>query len=158
MAARPPRPVNPLLWTVPALLIAGVATPTDAFSPQVTFEPENPTSVGTVAVSVETTFPNGCWWITGSDCAVSVTDRSVTIRIDTVDLSFEINCTTAVATSTLHFELGRLLPGSYRLEITEYHDSPRYWWPERVGIDFEVSEPTPVEEITWGRIKSLYDQ
>lgn len=101
-------------------------------------------------------FADGCWHLLSHECG-GVQADSIRIDIYTWDIwEPGLYCLDEVRYYSVVCRYGPLPQGRYVVIATEHHDSLR--WP---GSDiefgqFEVVADSPVEEMSWGRIRALF--
>ena len=118
--------------------------------------PAEPTEDDTVRILVHGLFLDDCWSIQASSCGTAPGDDSLAIDVYAVDSWPGGNCQMAFVPYGFECDYGRLPVGHYLIPVTEHRDSLRYPPLEWVDVEFDVEPNTPLESMTWGRIRALY--
>ena len=118
--------------------------------------PAQPTERDTVRVGICGGFGDGCWHLLSHECR-SVQAHTIRIDIYTWD-AWEPGtwCLDVAPQYSVVCKYGPLPEGRYIVIATEHHDSLRWPDPDIEVGEFEVLADTPVQELSWGRIRALY--
>ncbi len=148
-----PRTALVCAWCV---ALAGLLAPTaQAVISSVDIVPANPTDVDPVSVHVYGWFADSCWSVDTYECTAGGGALAIDIHAYDEWMPGYV-CLMVIIPYGITCEFGVLPAGDYVLTVTEDHSSLRDPFPNVVVVEFDVTDFTPVEPLTWGRIKGLY--
>ncbi len=132
-----------------------LASSAHAYIASMTITPPNPTDEDAVSLSVAGWLPDSCWSL--GDYSVTVGPFSILVDIDSIDEWLPgLVCLQYVIPYGFVWEFGALAPGHYVVTVRETRYSLREPGVDTATVEFDVTDSTPVEPESWGRIKGLY--
>lgn len=118
--------------------------------------PPEPTDVENVVIRVEGGYPDGCWVLSGHECAAAGV-FSIPISVQSLDMwEPGLGCLAVYVPYEFHCPVGQLEPGHYVVTVTETMTSLREPGTSTSTTEFDVLAAVGSTIGTWSDIKMIH--